>query len=290
MQIPKKLINALLSISFLSLSIFFRKIALSLISDRFYLILCFMIFANLTLSLNLILSQKEWLEKIKKISWSEIRLSIFAGSFLFAFYALATLGLDLTTSINYSFISRSTLIFTILLAYFFLGERLNWEKVLLMFTFFIGIYMISTEGKRIIFQFGDLLILSGTFFFSAFAILQKKMCKNLTPDVICWTITFNGTIAAIILSLLLKVNIFPLYRNGLFWVMLAGAAEALAVLYVNKTTIISTVTYYSMMSMLTPILNIFLGIIFLSEPLTVLQIIGGTILIASGILVQKFRV
>jgi drug/metabolite transporter (DMT)-like permease len=36
-------------------------------------------------------------------------------------------------------------------------------------------------------------------------------------------------------------------------------------------------------------LNVFLGVIFLSEPLSIIQITGGAILIISGILVQRLK-
>lgn len=288
-QLPKRTLNALFSIFFLSLSIFFRKMVLLIIPDRFFLILCFMFFINLTLSLNLILFRQNWLEEIKKISFPDLKLAFFAGIFLLLFYALATLGMDFTTSINYSFISRSTLIFSIILAYFFLGEMLNWGKISLMLTFFMGIYILATEGKGIVLQYGDILILLGTFFFSSFAILQKKLCSSLPPDIICWATALSGTIAAIAASLLLKINIFSQHYGGFYYIILAGAAEALAVLFVNKTIYTASVTYYTMMSMLTPLFNIFWGIIFLKEPLTTLQIAGGTILIISGVLVQRLR-
>ena len=288
-QIPRRLVTVILSISFLSLSIFFRKKALLLITDRFFIILCFMFFAHLVLFLNLIIFQKNWLKKVKKICLSDWQLILLGGTFLLLFYALATMGMDFTTSINYSFLSRSTLIFTILLAYFFLGEKLNWGKIILIVTFFMGIYILATEGKGIVLQYGDILILIGTFFFSSFAILQKKLCKNLPPDIISWAMTLSGTLVAILASLILKINILSQPMFALQFIVLAGAVESLAILFMNKTTYITSVTYYSMMSMLTPLLNIFLGIVFLKEPLTTLQIAGGTILIISGILVQRLR-
>ena len=288
-QTQSRLLNSLISIFFLSLSIFFRKKSLMVFSDRLNLILWFMIIINLTLFFNLILFQKDCLKRIKKISFTELRLSFFAGAFLLAFYTLATFGLDLVTSINYSFISRSTLIFSIILAYFFLNEEMGREKLLLILLFCSGIYIISTEGKRIVLQFGDLLILIGTFCFSSFAVLQKKLCKNLPPNIISWAVTLCGALIIIFISLTLKAELFPQHKNAFLYISSAGGAEALAVLFMNRTVHISNVSYYSMMSMLTPVLNVFLGVIFLSEPLSIIQITGGAILIISGILVQRLK-
>lgn len=288
-QIHKRLINSLLSVFYLSLSIFFRKKALLIVNNRFSLILYFMIIINLTLSFNLILFQKEWVKKIKKISYPEWRLIFCAGFFLLAFYILATFGLDFTTSINYSFISRSTLIFTIILAYYFLEEKISWEKLFLILSFFVGIYIITTGGNKIFFQMGDLLILIGMLFFSSFAIIQKKLSRNLLPDLLSWTTASSCAILAVMISLLLKVNLFSSKDKGFIFILLAGFSEALAILFMNKTISITNVTYYSMMSMLTPIMNGFLGIIFLNEYLNPIQFLGGFILIISGILVQRLR-
>ncbi len=289
-QNQKRLFYSIISILFLSLSIFFRKKSLFYFSNRLNLILWFMVIVNLTLFLNLIIFQKGYFKKVKETCIPEFKLIFFAGCFLLTFYTLATFGLDLVTSINYSFVSRSTLIFSIILAYFFLDEKIDRAKASLVLSFCIGIYIFSTEGKRIVIQYGDLLILIGTFSFSSFAVIQKKLCKNLPPNVIAWTVTSIGAIVIILICLVLRVDLFPKDPKAILFILFASIAEAFALLFMNRTIYISNVTYYSMMSMLTPILNVFLGIIFLNETLSFIQIIGGSILIISGILVQRLKV
>ena len=94
----------------------------------------------------------------------------------------------------------------------------------------------------------------------------------------------------ILICLVLRVDLFPKDPKAILFILFASIAEAFALLFMNRTIYISNVTYYSMMSMLTPILNVFLGIIFLNETLSFIQIIGGSILIISGILVQRLKV
>ncbi len=288
-QFQNRLLNSLVSIFFLSLSIFFRKKSLMIFTNRLNLILWFMIIINIILFLNLVFFQKESFRKIRAISFPELRLIFLAGTLLLSFYTLATFGLDLVTSINYSFVSRSTLIFSVILAYFFLNEGMNRGKLFLIFLFVVGIYIISTEGKRIVLQFGDLLILLGTFCFSFYAIIQKILCKNLIPAIISWAVTLSGVLIIILVSLVIRVGLLPENPYGFLYILFAGVGEALAVLFMNRTVHISNVTYYTMMSMLTPVLNAFLGITFLNEPLTIIQLTGGVILIISGILVQRLK-
>jgi len=246
-----------------------------------------MVISAIILTINLFLFQKKDVKKIKKTTWSQRKCIFFAGTFLLGAYILTTFGLEFTTSINYSFITRSNLIFTTILAYFFLKEKMHLEKSLLIIVFFVGIYLVTTKGKTIIPQIGDLLILTGAFFFASFSVIQKKISGHLPPEIISWGVTSSGAILAILIGLIFKVNL--LSTNGFIFVFLSGLTEAFVILFMNKTIRVANVTYYAMMNMLLPILNGFLGIIFLNEFLTFIQMVGGTILIICGILVQKLK-
>jgi drug/metabolite transporter (DMT)-like permease len=48
-------------------------------------------------------------------------------------------------------------------------------------------------------------------------------------------------------------------------------------------------TYYVMMTMFVPVINLILGILFLHETIYLIQLVGGTVLIISGIMVQRLR-
>jgi drug/metabolite transporter (DMT)-like permease len=285
--IPERLIYSLSATFSLSLSIFFRKKALLNSILPFELLLQFMVISAVILTINLFLFQKKYVKKIKKMTRSQWYFIFFAGIFLLSAYLFTTFGLEFTTSINYSFLSRSSLIFTTILAYFFLKEKMYLEKSLLILGFFIGIYLVTTKGQAIIPQLGDLLILIGAFFFASFSIIQKKISIHLPPEVISWGVTSSSAILAILTGFLWKANFFP--TNGFIFVFLAGLTEALIILFMNKTIQIANVTYYTMMTMLIPIINGFLGILFLDEPLILIQILGGGILMICGILVQLLK-
>src|SRR6056297_1028655 len=161
LKIPERLIYSLSATFSLSLAIFFKKKALLSTILPFELLLQFMVISAIILTINLFLFQKKDVKKIKKTTWSQRKCIFFAGTFLLGAYILTTFGLEFTTSINYSFITRSNLIFTTILAYFFLKEKMHLEKSLLIIGFFIGIYLVTTKGETIIPQIGDLLILIG---------------------------------------------------------------------------------------------------------------------------------
>ena len=286
-MISKKAVYCLLAIFPASLVIFFKKKALLVGIPPFDLLLQVMIIAAIILNINLFLFQKKYITKIKKIMQSEWKMIFWTGFLLFAAYFTSTFGLRFTTSINYSFIIRSSLIFSTILSFFFLEERMYREKLLLIISFFVGIYLVSTAGEVVIPQSGDLLVLMGAFFFASFSMIQKFLSKYLPPELISWGVISSSALYSIVVSILFKINI--LSTHSFLVVFLAGIFEALVVLFMNKAIRITSVTYYYMMTMLVPIINGFLGIIFLSESLRFIQIFGGIILIVSVFLAQKLK-
>ena len=286
-QVPERLIYSLAATFSLSLAIFFKKKALLVEIPPFELLMQFIVIAAVLLTLNLFLFQRTYLKTIKTVSRSQWCLIFLAGAFLLAAYSFTTFGLEYTTSINYSFITRSNLIFTSILAFFFLKERMYTEKILLIAGFFVGIYLVTTKGQKIIPQLGDLIILLGAFFFASFGIIQKKISSHLPPEIISWGVTSSGAVLALLSGMIIKLRL--LSSNGFLFIFLAGLTEALVIFFLNKTIRIADITYYSMMTMLVPIINAFLGLVLLQELFSPIQILGGSILILCGILVQRLK-
>jgi drug/metabolite transporter (DMT)-like permease len=286
-MIPKRLVYSSTAAILLSLSIFFKKIALIKGVPPMTLLIQFLLIAAIILNINLLFFQRKYIKKIKNIKRWEWKDAFFAGFLLISAYLTSTYGLRFTTSINYSFIIKSNLIFIPILAFFFFQEKITKEKIILAFTFFSGIYLVTTRGQFILPHFGDLLIVVAAFFFSFFSIINKKLSKMLEPEIISWAVTSCAAIFALMLIFILKINIFSL--TGILFVFLSGLTEALIILFMNKTIRITSMTYYVMMTMFVPVINLILGISFLNETINLIQLIGGIVLIVSGIMVQRLR-
>jgi len=286
-MIPKRLVYGSTVAILLSFSIFFKKIALTKDVPPMTLLIQFILIASIILNLNLLLFQRKNIRKIKNIKWWEWKNTFFAGVFLISAYLASTYGLRFTTSINYSFIIKSNLIFIPILAFFFFQEKITKEKIFLAFTFFTGIYLVTTSGQFILPHFGDLLIIVAAFFFSSFTIINKNLVKILEPEIVSWGVTSFAAVLALIISFFLKINVFS--SIGILFVFLSGLVEALIILFINKTIRITSMTYYVMMTMFVPVINLILGILFLNEMINFIQLIGGIILIISGIMVQRLR-
>jgi len=286
-MIPKRLVYGSTVTILLPFCIFFEKIALTKDVPPMTLLIQFILISSIALNINLFLFQRKYIKNIKNIKRWEWKNTFFAGVFLISGYLASTYGLRFTTSINFSFIIKSNLIFIPLLAFFFLQEKITKEKIFLAFIFFIGIYLVTTSGRFIIPHFGDLLIILSALLFSSFSIINKKLVKILEPEIISWGVTSCAAILALIISFILKINLFS--SAGILFVFLSGVMEALTILFMNKTIRITSMTYYVMMTMFSPVINLILGILFLNEMINFIQLIGGIILIISGIMVQRLR-
>ena len=201
---------------------------------------------------------------------------------ILTFYAL-----KYSTSINYGFIIKSTLIFSIILAFIFLKEKINLKKIILMFTLLIGAYLISTKGQTIYPKMGDLIILATAFFFSSSNVIARPILKKYSPEIVSLFKTFSGGLIILIVSPFIISQFYVIENVTLF--ILRSIFVFLTVLFLNKTIETTSVSYMVMMSMMYSIFVTILGYIILNESMTIVQAIGGLLIIVSVILIQKSK-
>lgn len=225
---------------------------------------------------------------ISGINFYTLKMLFFSGVGITMGNLVGNIALNYTSSINFGFLVKTTIIFTILFAYLFLGERLSREKLVLMVTLLFGVYLVSTGGERIMPRFGDLLVLLAASGLSASAIFLKKVLKEMDSEVAI-------AIRSVAILLVVSVTVpfidqdflsfkFPLH------IFLIGATSALTGVFISRTLALASASYMTMMSMLTPVIVTVLGTFWLNETMNILQISGGIIIIGSGVLVYKFRI
>ncbi|MBI3385454.1 DMT family transporter [Candidatus Gottesmanbacteria bacterium] len=186
-----------------------------------------------------------------------------------------TFGLKLSTSINYGFVIKSGVIFGPILAFYFLKEKLSLGKIFLMTTFILGLYLLTTGGRMLIPQKGDILIFISALFFSCSDILLKKLTNNLPSSIVT---SARGFAATIFLFLLILISAKSFTFNvPLGYLLFSGVMAAIAQLLVLKVISLSSVSYLSLMTMLAPVIVSFSGALFLKEPFTLWHLVGGSI-------------
>ena len=124
--------------------------------------------------------------------------------------------------------------------------------------------------------------------FSSGLIITKSIIKEVNSDVIAFIRQGFALLLLLLLIPILKIN--PLEIVALKYVIIVGLIGPLITVFLNRTITISTASYATMMSMSVPVIVTILSLFFLKEPMNIYQIIGGALILVSGILTQKLKI
>ena len=197
-------------------------------------------------------------------------------------------GLLYSTSINYGFLIKTTVIFTVVLAFIFLKEKITAEKSFFIFLLLIGAYLISTKGQLIYPAWGDLLILLSAFFYSARSVMSKPLLKIYSVEIVTLFGTLAGGLTIFILAPFIVPNFYQI-SNPLI-IFFGSLFLFLTVFFMNKTIQTTGVSYLAMMSMMYSVFVVILGYMILDETMNIIQWAGGLLIITSVVLIQKSNI
>jgi drug/metabolite transporter (DMT)-like permease len=141
-------------------------------------------------------SWKTFMEKI----WVYIILSCIG---IYGFNMLFLVGLKYSNSINGALIMGLNPLLTFILSYFFLSVPINIKQLTGIAISFIGVAIVLTEGNFAVlqnmnFSIGDLLLISASFSFALYNLINKKYMSNVSP---LHTTAITTMIAAILFLL-----------------------------------------------------------------------------------------
>lgn len=198
------------------------------------------------------------------------------------------LALQYTSAINYSFLIRSSILFTIFFAWLFLKEALSLKKFILAAVLLLGMYFLTVRNGVLNFTRGD------------FFTLGEAVCLALGNNVLgrMASLRMKPTIAATGSFLLGAVPLLVL----LFWIgQTALPRNPVLILLLTIILILTThfrfrayrfcsASYMAMFLSLTPVLATLLAILLLGEKISLIQALGGILIVSTGVLVEKFKV
>jgi len=210
---------------------------------------------------------------------------------------LSIIGIALTVAINAGFLIKLSTVTTILFAWIILGEKLSHLKLFTMIAMLSGAYLLTTKGQTLLPRTGDLFILGACVCWSLGTTIISKLLKSqaISPDVITLQKPFAGF--PVFLGLAgIAANFPEVFGNmdGVFtccsfppeyypYALGSGFSMALTRIFLLRTLDLSTASYMTMMSMLTPVIVSILAIIFLGETLIWIQLIGVGMILLSGV-------
>ena len=203
-------------------------------------------------------------------------------------------GLALTTAINAGFLGKFSLITTTFLAWLLLKENMTFSKFVAVITMLIGSFLIITKGNLIVPHIGDLLIILACTSWSIGNVLIRKVLKNnhVSGD----TVSFLRPVAGIPILLMFVAlsSLYPVSIKNIFavnlvdfhyfpFVIASGVLTSLLWIFLNRTLKVASVSYMTMMSMITPVILSILALLFLKETMMPIQILGAALIIFSGV-------
>lgn len=197
------------------------------------------------------------------------------------------LALKYSPAINYAFLIRTVLLFTFLFAYLFLGETFTKKKLILATCMLLGAYFLSTKGRVIALTIGDLFTLAEAALIAFGNNVLGKMATNRMSvnmsssassligflPIVCISLVFSSIHVPRELVLIVVLTLLYILLNQLRYTAYSHAKAS----------------YVTMIFSFTPVFVSFMAIPLLQESMTPVQILGGILIVSSGILVEKLQ-
>jgi len=210
---------------------------------------------------------------------------------------LSIIGIALTDAINAGFLVKLATVSTVFFAWLILNERLTFIKILMVIIMLSGAYLLTTKGQVMLPRIGDLFILAACVCWSLGNVLVRKYMQTQTLEVDI--VTLQKPIAGLPVLLVLigvamwnadflegNLSVLTCCTTTLASIPFAlgnGVCLALTWSYLNYTLKVTTASYMTMMSMVTPIIVSLLAVVFLHESLEWIQVAGAGLIIVSGV-------
>lgn len=209
---------------------------------------------------------------------------------------VSTIGVNITEAfalkyspaVNYSFLIRSVILFTILFAYLFLGEKLTLKKIILAALILTGAYLLTTKGQLISFSLGDIFTLTEAALI-AFGnnVLGKMATNRMSTDL---SASGGFLIGVVPLSLIALMNNAIAIPKSFFLIVLLTFIYILITVFRFRAYKNASASYVTMVFSFTPVFVSFMAIPLLGETMTPIQIIGGVLIVLAGIAVEKLKI
>ena len=123
---------------------------------------------------------------------------------------IETFAIKYSQSINYSFLIRTTVIFTVLLEFIFFKNPITKRKIIMSVVILLGTYFFVAQGKSIELSLGDTLTLTEAFFISLGNYILGKYATNMMSSKLSAVGNFFfGLIPLIILCIFAGIISIP---------------------------------------------------------------------------------
>jgi drug/metabolite transporter (DMT)-like permease len=211
--------------------------------------------------------------KLKAVNrwWLLVRGVIGATSVYFFYRGIMNLGLGKGTILNYTYP-----IFAALFAPLLLKERLPWDVLAAVVVSFAGIWMVVNPGSIGAISIEDLFALLGGILSGVAVVAIKKLRETETPYIIYLAQCVFGLL---VIGWPTATSSFSFAAAQWLILLAIGIVATVAQLTMTWAYKHVSATEGSLMAFLTPVLNVFLGVIVFGESMGVLTVAGSVIVL-----------
>jgi S-adenosylmethionine uptake transporter len=177
------------------------------------------------------------------------------------------------------------------LAYFFLGEKSDWRRLLAVGLAFLGVVIIAffegLEGGQLIsdkllLHKGVLFLFLGAGLFALSDILNKKMVASEN----IYSLVFYFNLGAALISLVPALLVFkPLDLRAITYLFMAGISGVLLLYCILKATAATDISSIAPYKYFELILSIIMGYLLFNEIIKVSTVIGAGLIVPSALLI-----
>jgi drug/metabolite transporter (DMT)-like permease len=249
-------------------------------------------FIFLILSLN----RSNWkFKSFKKVSWKYLFFIgiVGGGVAFFLFFS----GLKVTTGGRAAFLQKTLPLYVTALAFLFLKEKISKKQIAALLFMIIGTFAIfsseiSPSDLWLNPMYGDLLVVAATVLWAVENVISRKaMILGESNFIVSFA---RMTFGAVFLFglLLLSSNFYSLF--SLSQIQWGYILISTAILFAYILTYYWSIKYInvskaSSILLISPVITLVLGVVFLNEPAPEIQIIGSLIILAGAYLISNIK-
>lgn len=210
----------------------------------------------------------------------------FGGSI--AIGLMENLAIANTTATNFAFLIRTVVLFTILFSALFFKEPITRKKMIMAGTILAGAYFLNIQNGSFSLRTGDIYTLIEAASIAFFTnILVKKLVTRLDPDFTAGATFVAGTI---FLVAVLWIQKTPLLLNNVWLLMLYSLCNVIFARIRNRAFQHATSTFVTMIMSFTPVFVLIISFTLLGERLSMLQLLGGGLIVLTGLMAEYLKI
>ncbi|OGK15029.1 hypothetical protein A2690_02870 [Candidatus Roizmanbacteria bacterium RIFCSPHIGHO2_01_FULL_39_12b] len=232
---------------------------------------------------------KKHFREFKTLTSKAIQLLIIRGLInTIGINIIEMFALKFSPATNYAFLYRTVIIFTIVFAAIFLHEKLTRKKIFLALTLLFGSYLLLSKEGVFSFTVGDgFTIIEAAFAAFGNNVVGKKLTQYMHADLAS-SASFLAGMIPLFFIVVLKSGFHIPQNMGL--ITLLSLSSIIFTLALFRGYKYASASYVTMILSFTPVFVTIAAFFLFKEILLPIQIIGGIIIITSGVLVHKLRV